>query len=73
MRIRPPSDLDLIQRSAPGSSERGRSSVSLSMLLDGAVETLDISPDLYDTAVRRYMDVGTWLGLLTAARSWSFS
>ncbi|MBT1105711.1 hypothetical protein [Streptomyces sp. Tu10] len=35
----------------------------LSMLLDGAVETLDISPDLYDTAVRRYRDVGTYLGL----------
>ncbi|MEU8795549.1 nucleotidyltransferase [Streptomyces sp. NPDC048643] len=35
----------------------------LSMLLDGAVETLDISPDLYDTAVRRYKDVGAWLGL----------
>ncbi|MGV9708908.1 cyclic GMP-AMP synthase DncV-like nucleotidyltransferase [Streptomyces sp. NPDC003483] len=35
----------------------------LSMLLDGAVEALDISPDLYDTAVRRYKDVGAWLGL----------
>ncbi|WP_436776502.1 cyclic GMP-AMP synthase DncV-like nucleotidyltransferase [Yinghuangia sp. YIM S09857] len=33
----------------------------LSMLLDGAVEVLDISPDLYDTAVGRYEDVGNWL------------
>ncbi|MCC9711634.1 nucleotidyltransferase [Streptomyces sp. MNU76] len=39
----------------------------LSMLLDGAVETLDISPDLYDTAVRRYQDVGAWLGLQESA------
>ncbi|WP_307782809.1 MULTISPECIES: nucleotidyltransferase [unclassified Streptomyces] len=35
----------------------------LSMLLDGAVETLDISPDVYDSAVRRYKDVATYLGL----------
>ncbi|WP_244809044.1 nucleotidyltransferase [Streptomyces sp. So13.3] len=33
----------------------------LSMLLDGAVEVLDISPDLHDTAVRRYKEVGAWL------------
>ncbi len=33
----------------------------LSMLLDGAVEVLDISPDLHDTAVQRYTEVGTWL------------
>ncbi|MEY9943916.1 cyclic GMP-AMP synthase DncV-like nucleotidyltransferase [Kitasatospora sp. GAS1066B] len=33
----------------------------LSMLLDGAVEVLDISPDLYDGAVERYEEVGTWL------------
>ncbi|WP_199790166.1 nucleotidyltransferase [Streptomyces canus] len=33
----------------------------LSMLLDGAVEVLDISPDLYDNAVGRYEEVGTWL------------
>ncbi|MEU1800786.1 nucleotidyltransferase [Streptomyces sp. NPDC019937] len=33
----------------------------LSMLLDGAVEVLDISPDLHDSAVERYEEVGTWL------------
>ncbi|MFG1635412.1 nucleotidyltransferase [Pseudonocardia alni] len=33
----------------------------LAMLLDGAVETLDISPDLQQTAISRYEDVGTWL------------
>ncbi|TDT95568.1 hypothetical protein EDD99_7402 [Streptomyces sp. 846.5] len=33
----------------------------LSMLLDGAVEVLDISPDLRDTAVGIYTEVGTWL------------
>jgi len=33
----------------------------LSMLLDGAVETLDISPHLQQIAVERYEDVGTWL------------
>jgi hypothetical protein len=33
----------------------------LSMLLDGAVDTLDISPDLRDIAVERYEEVGTWL------------
>ncbi len=33
----------------------------LSMLLDGAVETLDISPHLQQIAVDRYEDVGTWL------------
>lgn len=33
----------------------------LSTLLDGAVEVLDISPDLHDTAVERYEEVGTWL------------
>lgn len=33
----------------------------LSMLLDGAVEVLDISPDLHDNAVERYEEVGTWL------------
>ncbi|MFD4032043.1 cyclic GMP-AMP synthase DncV-like nucleotidyltransferase [Streptomyces sp. NPDC058637] len=33
----------------------------LSMLLDGAVEVLDISPHLHDTAVQRYKEVGTWL------------
>lgn len=33
----------------------------LSMLLDGAVDTLDISPELQETAVERYEEVGTWL------------
>ena len=33
----------------------------LSMLLAGAVETLDISPDLQQLAVDRYEEVGTWL------------
>lgn len=33
----------------------------LSMLLDGAVETLDISPDLHQLAVDKYEEVGTWL------------
>lgn len=33
----------------------------LSMLLDGAVDTLDISPHLQDIAVERYEEVGTWL------------
>jgi hypothetical protein len=33
----------------------------LSMLLDGAVDVLDISPDLYTDAVKRYEEVGTWL------------
>lgn len=33
----------------------------LSMLLDGAVEVLDISPNLYDDAVTRYEEVGDWL------------
>ena len=33
----------------------------LSMLLDGAVETLDISPHLQRLATRRYQEVGTWL------------
>ncbi|MEV7346082.1 cyclic GMP-AMP synthase DncV-like nucleotidyltransferase [Streptomyces sp. NPDC093544] len=33
----------------------------LSMLLDGAVEVLDIAPDLHDTAIERYGEVGTWL------------
>jgi hypothetical protein len=33
----------------------------LSMLLNGAVDTLDISPDLQDIAVERYEEVGTWL------------
>ena len=33
----------------------------LSMLLDGAVETLDISPQLQQLAVDRYEEVGTWL------------
>jgi hypothetical protein len=33
----------------------------LSMLLNGAVETLDISPHLQDAAVERYEEVGTWL------------
>jgi hypothetical protein len=33
----------------------------LSMLLDGAVEVLDISPDLYGDAVKRYEEVGDWL------------
>ncbi|MFF0004532.1 cyclic GMP-AMP synthase DncV-like nucleotidyltransferase [Streptomyces tibetensis] len=33
----------------------------LSMLLDGAVEVLDISPELHDNAVERYEEVGTWL------------
>lgn len=33
----------------------------LSMLLDGAVDTLDISPDLQEIAVERYEEVGTWL------------
>jgi hypothetical protein len=33
----------------------------LSMLLDGAVETLDISPHLAQLAVAAYEEVGTWL------------
>lgn len=33
----------------------------LSMLLDGAVETLDISPDLQRLAIERYEEVGSWL------------
>jgi hypothetical protein len=33
----------------------------LSMLLDGAVEVLDISPDLHRDAVERYEEVGSWL------------
>jgi cyclic GMP-AMP synthase DncV-like protein/ribonuclease P/MRP subunit Pop3-like protein len=33
----------------------------LSMLLGGAVETLDISPDLQQVAIERYEEVGTWL------------
>lgn len=33
----------------------------LAMLLEGAVETLDISPDLQETAIERYEDVGAWL------------
>jgi hypothetical protein len=33
----------------------------LSMLLRGAVETLDIPPDLQQLAVERYEEVGTWL------------
>ncbi|MFB6780260.1 cyclic GMP-AMP synthase DncV-like nucleotidyltransferase [Streptomyces sp. NPDC056352] len=33
----------------------------LSMLLDGAVEVLDIAPALHDTAIDRYGEVGTWL------------
>jgi hypothetical protein len=33
----------------------------LSMLLAGAVETLDISPDLQQVAIERYEEVGTWL------------
>ncbi|WP_406158563.1 cyclic GMP-AMP synthase DncV-like nucleotidyltransferase [Streptomyces canus] len=33
----------------------------LSMLLDGAVEVLDIAPGLHDTAIERYGEVGTWL------------
>lgn len=33
----------------------------LSMLLDGAVETLDISPHLHQLAVEKYEEVGTWL------------
>jgi hypothetical protein len=33
----------------------------LSMLLGGAVETLDISPDLQQTAIARYEEVGAWL------------
>lgn len=33
----------------------------LSMLLDGAVEVLDISPDLEETAVEHYEEVGGWL------------
>lgn len=33
----------------------------LSMLLNGAVETLDISPHLQDLAVGRYQEVGTWI------------
>ncbi|WP_405141979.1 nucleotidyltransferase [Sphaerisporangium sp. NBC_01403] len=31
------------------------------MLLDGAVETLDITPHLHRLAVERYEEVGTWL------------
>lgn len=33
----------------------------LSMLLDVAVEVLDISPDLEKTAVEHYEEVGSWL------------
>ena len=33
----------------------------LSDLINGAVEVLDISPDLHETAVERYEEVGTWL------------
>ncbi|MFY1661175.1 cyclic GMP-AMP synthase DncV-like nucleotidyltransferase [Micromonospora sp. WMMD1274] len=33
----------------------------LSMLLDGAVETLDISPHLHQLAVDKYEEVGSWL------------
>ncbi|MFI6519915.1 cyclic GMP-AMP synthase DncV-like nucleotidyltransferase [Spirillospora sp. NPDC050679] len=33
----------------------------LSELINGAVEVLDISPDLYETAVERYEEVGAWL------------
>ena len=33
----------------------------LSMLLDGAVETLDIAPELQQLAIDRYEEVGTWL------------
>lgn len=33
----------------------------LSMLLGGAVEVLDISPDLYEDAKKRYEEVGDWL------------
>jgi hypothetical protein len=33
----------------------------LSMLLRGAVETLDISPELQQLAVERYEEVGSWL------------
>ncbi len=33
----------------------------LSMLLGGAVETLDISPHLQQVAIERYEEVGTWL------------
>ena len=33
----------------------------LSMLLDGAVETLDISPHLQRLAIEHYEEVGTWL------------
>lgn len=33
----------------------------LSMLLDGAVETLDIAPHLYRLAVAKYEEVGSWL------------
>ncbi len=33
----------------------------LSMLLDGAVETLDISPDLQQVTIERYEEVGAWL------------
>ena len=33
----------------------------LSMLLGGAVETLDISPYLQQSATERYEEVGTWL------------
>lgn len=33
----------------------------LSMLFDGAVDTLDIPPHLQEIAVKRYEEVGTWL------------
>jgi hypothetical protein len=33
----------------------------LSMLLNGAVETLDIAPDLQQDAIERYEEVGSWL------------
>lgn len=33
----------------------------LSMLLDGAVETLDIPPHMQDLAIQSYEEVGTWL------------
>ncbi|MCU1701596.1 MAG: nucleotidyltransferase [Mycobacterium sp.] len=33
----------------------------LSMLLEGAVDTLDVSPELQQFAIERYKEVGTWL------------
>jgi hypothetical protein len=41
----------------------------LSLLLDGGVETLDISPDMQKTAIERYEEVGTFLADQTGGQS----